>query len=74
MNKLIDRIICRFFTQYRLLDMLEWFSKVEDDLGPIFRLWHEDYDAARPIILRLWRRHPYTGICAIIDSIRYHYY
>jgi hypothetical protein len=37
-------------------------------------MWSEDHDAARPIILRLWLKHPFTGIYAIIDSIRYRFY
>ena len=74
MNKLFDRITRRLFSKWMLLNMLTWFSMLDEALGPIIGLWDEDPDAARPIILRLLLRYPFTGIHAIIDSIRYHYY
>jgi len=74
MKTLIEKITRRFFTKYMLLNMLHWFATPEDSLGPIFALLDEFPDDARPIILSLWRLYPLTGIRAIIDSIRYHYY
>ncbi len=64
----------RLFTKWMLLNMLQWFSRLGDDLGPLYALWTEDPDAARPFILRLLIRYPITGIRAIVDSLRYHYY
>lgn len=74
MNTLFEKISRRIFTKYMLLDMLQMLSRKRDDLGPFYRLWTENPDEARPVILRLMLHHPATFISAIVDSIRYHYY
>ena len=71
---MMRRITHRLISKWMLLNMLEWFSFLRDDLGPVFGLWEEDPDATRPIVLRLFLLYPFTGIHAILDSIRYHYY
>ena len=74
MNTLLTRINRRIFSKWMLLNMLNWLSRQEDDLGPVFALWSENPDEARPIILRLLIRHPVCAAQAIVDSLRYHYY
>ena len=74
MNTPINKISRRLFSKWMLLNMLNWFSHLGDDLGPVFALWTENPDEARPIILRLLLRHPVCVIHAIIDSLIYHYY
>ena len=74
MNKLIDRITRRIFTPYLLFNMLLWFCTPEEHFDPIFEQLEDFPDDARPIILGLWRLYPLEGICAIIDSIRHHFY
>ena len=73
MNTLVNKLTRRLFSKWMLLNMLNWFSRQEDDLGPIFALWTENPDEARPIILRRAMRHPITGARAVIDSVRCHY-
>ena len=74
MNTQVKNLTRRLFSKWMLLNMLNWLSRQEDDLGPIFALWTEDPDEARPIILRLMLRHPIACARAIADSVRYHYY
>lgn len=74
MNTLTEKITRRLFTKYMLLNMLQWLSRKRDDLAPFYRMWAENTDEARPIILRLMLRHPLTCVTAIVDSFRYHYY
>ena len=74
MHTLIEIISRRLFSRFMLLNMLQQLSRKRNDFGPLYGLWSEDPDAARPIILRLMLRHPLTCVTAIVDSIRYRYY
>ena len=74
MNTLIQKLTRRLFSKWMLLNMLQCLSRHRNDLGPLYGLWTENPDEARPIILRIMLYHPVVCVTAIIDSLRYHYY